>query len=409
MNISTLLNSPEKHSYVLGGIFSFCYQSSDKSTFYFLSYNKIQKTNEHIDFKSSYEHYSNFLSRNYDVKNIHDLSLPSDYRISKRNVIGIGIAFQNDLALTPIELMEKIFFSAVKLPNEDKLDLVRGLWDSTGSPDVTANKIARDINWRLGSKAPFFYEALTKDFIINNKININNRINQPDPVSKVKNTQFRNGLTEHMYYIGTRRMPIVSVIEANKFKFKGRNKKCSDISFEYHDGVFSYDFSSYIKFNTRDNDNITKYYKDLEAKTLRSNGFKDIIQIAQMLKDIEIKEEQKQTRRKIPSSIIEDLLKNANFKDEVSGDNLEINGNLIYDVHHVIPHAYGKRLFSQDDIKKIDQKDNLIILSPRTHALLHRGDKSSNIEIFERIYNKVKEREIFIQNKISFEIFLAMY
>lgn len=397
--ISELLNKFDNYQYILGGIFSFAYQTKEKN-FVFVSYSKKQKTNQKFDFDSSYEQHKSYLERRYKLQFAKiAFHRPDLQRSFGKNCIGIYSEFENDINVSKEQLLERIFNLAIESSNIKTF--VRGMWETSASVDVKFNFLTRDINENLNLNIPFHFYLLTNK-VIRLKINVNPRFSQPSQISKSKNSQIRIKLLDYLIVFGVTKNVIKELFEF---------KTTSDVKFVQDKNIYflkKIDFSFKNKKSnlpTKMNEYSNWFHKNSKEKNA------ELTQKEQKREEVEI-------TRNVPSVIISNKLYASRFRDQLTGNKLLLKDsgqqisdkNCIFEVHHIIPFASRNFLSSsKEEVQRlIHDPKNLIILDPQTHAVLHRRVRSELESYFEKMWNQVKNL-IPEKSIITFNKFKLMY
>ena len=202
--ISEILSHFDDYQYLLGGIFSFMYQTTDNN-FVFLSYSKRQKTNAEFDFEKYYREDKLQLQKQYGLsfQEITSQKLKLQRSLGK-NCFGIYLELENDENLSKNELSDRIWNSVRQ--REQITEFVRGMWEVSGSLDVKFDFLSRDMNKELGPEMALRFVLLTNRIAPLIHINVNPRYSQPGESSKIKNPQIRIKLFQFLHRVGLKKI-----------------------------------------------------------------------------------------------------------------------------------------------------------------------------------------------------------
>ena len=225
MKISKLFEEYEKNQYLIGGIFSNPIFTSNNKILY-VSTSKKQITNKELKLDESYKIFADKikeLNPSYDVYNLdgYNYKKMTNYRLNKSNAAVI-VEFENDLfpELNEEKVVDHIYLNCL---SSDRTEFIRGVFDCSGSVDVSTMFITRDLLKKNGRLFPYYIADILNNFFAMIPLNFNKRYSQPSNISMQKNTQFRLNLAQFFSIVGTYRDYTIRMLNANY------NKKLDNI------------------------------------------------------------------------------------------------------------------------------------------------------------------------------------
>lgn len=413
MKLSELLTIKEKaYEYLLGALYSFKYKNNQDYMIIFAS--KTQSSTGHFpeikDFYDQLKRASDFY--NFDFLSIFTpLNDMNDCVNSKvKNFVGYGLIIENDIqdSNLDLEIIKKINVE------KDKLDFLRGLFDSRSSIDTTARYLSMDMKkndskWFAGNIYKMLH-SLSKNI----RVNINPRFLQPGAKSRDKNPQLRINVFDYFGLIGTFRINYLN--KANKAGWWKNLENGTNIPIKF-ESLIIWDTSTlqallvdsktpkinelvndqeYSTFITQDDKDIL--YEYFSVQNEKNNG------VVFGVKNISKK------RNKLSNEVVMKVLEKSNKSDFFDSSlNIEKNkrGEPLLDIHHIIPHRYS---YIFDEKYVIDQPENLVAITQNNHYLLHRGEFSDKKN--DMLHKLFYHAENFLKNNnvnISFEEFKSLY